>query len=187
MRNYADIELNINSCKVACSEAYDKGYLKGYKEGLNEAWECARKIHDMAKEAAEDDFSRWSFMQPLLKGFSAIEAIAKIKEHEQKQTERRCMSDTEIEQLKDCLANDILNVSENPTGCERQINCKALNCQHNSSGQCTEKSILIDGCGECMTSDYVEPQMLPQEEIDELIAFEETNGARMTGKEGGTE
>ena len=29
--------------------------------------------------------------------------------------------------------------------------------------------------------------MIPQSEIDELIAFEETNGARMTGKEGGTE
>ena len=82
-------------------KAYRQGYEDGQKEkpqaiyemkveeynkGLNEAWECARKINNLPK--AED-------LCELFKGkscyeYSASEAIAKIKEYEEKQTKKSC-------------------------------------------------------------------------------------------------
>lgn len=36
------------------------------------------------------------------------------------------------------------------------IICKSELCVYNKDGKCTADDILIDGCGECMTSDYKE-------------------------------
>ena len=95
--------------KIGFCVGYDKGsdagYDTGYKvakpegqyqQGLNDAWECARKIawemargnssirNDLIELFLTDD------LEYIVKNFTASEAIAKIKEYEEKQTEKSC-------------------------------------------------------------------------------------------------
>jgi hypothetical protein len=90
-------------CKMICDyaeKAYNKGYNEGYtdahkkhnsdldyKDGLEdgrmEAWECAKKIYKMSAVDLGNIFGGIS----LWTEYSASEAIAKIKEYEDKQTD----------------------------------------------------------------------------------------------------
>lgn len=70
---------------------YYGGYGDGYKDGLNEAWECARKI---VLGVADGGISIESFNElfgmnyyEVMKNYSASEAIAKIKEYEEKKNQ----------------------------------------------------------------------------------------------------
>ena len=59
------------------------GYGQGYEKGLQDAWECARKIYnDLSMDKYIEIFEgkSWFF------DYNASEAIAKIKEYEEKQT-----------------------------------------------------------------------------------------------------
>lgn len=88
-------------------EAYDKGYKDGisdgnisngtfakrvkeaYENGLNTAWECARKIYLNTDENGLSGNALYAIFGEregyILKEYSASEAIAKIKEYEEKQ------------------------------------------------------------------------------------------------------
>lgn len=105
------IEQTDGLCREAMTNvrnAYDRGYKQGYKDGktdtvttsyekgLNDAWEAARKIvlpsdcyanglYGNMKEifGLNDYLARGVFTD-----FSALEAIAKIKEYEEKQEEQ---------------------------------------------------------------------------------------------------
>ena len=81
---------------------FDEGYKQGYKDGqadvvttayekgLNDAWECARKI---ACDKSQNGYSLYTLREifgtaslcGIFWNFSAFEAIAKIKEYEEKQ------------------------------------------------------------------------------------------------------
>lgn len=102
---------------LQCIEAaYDKGYKSGlndgnindgtfaakvkeaYENGLNDAWECARKIataDGLSLEELEEIFDFCS-MNAILERFSVSEAIAKIKEYEEKKAERNVSPDNEL-------------------------------------------------------------------------------------------
>lgn len=93
--------------KAAYKRGYQKGYSEeyearqsavdiAYKRGLNDAWKCARKIGDASCTYLEsmgfmnleyrDRNASWDCVMK----YSASEAIAKIKEYEEKQTEKHC-------------------------------------------------------------------------------------------------
>ena len=69
---------------------YYGGYGDGHKDGLNDAWECVKKISNMdfktRKEILGVNPSNDSLLD-IVNAFSPSEAIAKIKEHEEKQKE----------------------------------------------------------------------------------------------------
>jgi flagellar biosynthesis/type III secretory pathway protein FliH len=71
-------------------------YRKGFENGLEQAWECARKIYNMTAKEVIAIFGGCS----LWVDYSASEAIAKIKEYEQNQTDEMSMSDA-INWMKD--------------------------------------------------------------------------------------
>ena len=68
-------------------ETVEDIYRKGFENGLEQAWECAKKIVALSYMQRSDIFERPNIID-LLDDYSASEAIAKIKEYEQKQTEK---------------------------------------------------------------------------------------------------
>ena len=112
MKDYKHIEhmRNLNDSliweRMKC--CYNYGYEDGQKEkpqaiyemkaeeynkGLNEAWECAKKLCQSEKygglqEHCAEIFDRKDTFDVF--DYSASEAIAKIKEYEEKQTEKSC-------------------------------------------------------------------------------------------------
>lgn len=81
-------------CERAKKNGQDEGYRVGekvaqeaeYNKGLNDAWECAKKIYKMSAEEVITIFggcSKWI-------DYSISEAIAKIKEYEEKQFKKSC-------------------------------------------------------------------------------------------------
>lgn len=108
-KDYSNIEGLIGNVKESIRNAYDKGYKQGFKEGnynkeffcnlnfehgtnkgLDDAWECARKIA-LRKDEARNAFHDIAPVK-VFEEYSASEAIAKIKEYEekQKQDEKSC-------------------------------------------------------------------------------------------------
>ena len=102
----AGIELAYNSgyeqgCKdQAEKHQADLDYKDGLEDGRMEAWECARKISNMTMDECEKIFGEYRYLATILPNVSASEAIAKIKEHEQKQTDEMSMKDA-INWMKD--------------------------------------------------------------------------------------
>lgn len=69
-----------------------------YRRGLNDAWECAKKIatsDGLEYDDLEQIFGYRGY-DPIFGGFSASEAIAKIKEYEEKKAERNASPDSEL-------------------------------------------------------------------------------------------
>jgi hypothetical protein len=109
-------EIN-NKIHELIESAYMMGYEDGknleYDLGLNDAWECARKmmLSDEDGGIALSDIQKIFSMTPYsaMKSFSASEAIAKLKEYEEKQ-KRNC--DTckygghTLQDLKKCVYCD---------------------------------------------------------------------------------
>lgn len=103
-KDYSNLEGLIGNVKESIRNAYDKGYKQGvndgsldvkmrvdgaYEKGLNDAWECARKImlSDEDGGIAHIDIQKifgGSYYQAMM-NYSPSEAIAKIKEYEEKQ------------------------------------------------------------------------------------------------------
>ena len=74
---------------------------EGYEEGLNNAWECAKKLRHMDYSMLYKVFDgdnvvihgiQTKGLEAVFEKYSASEAMAKIKEYEekQKQTQKRC-------------------------------------------------------------------------------------------------
>lgn len=91
--------------------AYDRGYKQGQKDmeqdtmavlengkmiGREEAWECARKLSEMLNAEINQIFNDDIYWVAVFKKYSASEAIAKIKEYEEKQKA------VTIQQERDC-------------------------------------------------------------------------------------
>ena len=90
----------MNDIEKIIRDVYSQGYNDGlkdgkasvqideteaYESGLNDAWECARKIHiDLSMDKCIEIFEGKSWFD-----YTASEAIAKIKEYEEKQ-KRTC-------------------------------------------------------------------------------------------------
>lgn len=97
-RNLEGLKMQALTCIEA---AYDKGYKSGlndgnindgtfaakvkdaYDNGLNDAWECAKKIYDFSGEELSEIFPK-SKEIPFY-SYSALEAVTKIKEYEDRQ------------------------------------------------------------------------------------------------------
>lgn len=101
-KDYSNLEGLIGNVRESIRNAYDKGYKQGFKEGsynkeffcnlnyehgtnkgLDDAWECARKIA-LRKDEARNAFHDIAPVK-VFEEYSASEAIAKIKEYEEKQ------------------------------------------------------------------------------------------------------
>lgn len=78
----------------------DLDYKNGLEDGRMEAWECAKKINDMTMDECELIFGEYRYLATILDNITASEAIAKIKEYEQKQTDEMSMKDA-INWMKD--------------------------------------------------------------------------------------
>ena len=100
-------------------EAYIKGFEKGstvnqkmfkdkFKAGCDAIWECARKINDynnshMMFEIFDDDFY-YGGLDTILKKYSALEVLEKIKNYEINQTKTNC---TNYKSCTNCKYNDL--------------------------------------------------------------------------------
>lgn len=112
-KDYSNIEGLIGNVKESIRNAYDKGYKQGfnegqahqlasddvfresceksaYEKGSNDSWECAKKIIcDVSYDGYSTDTLRKIFdtanISDIFSIFSPSEAIAKIKEYEEKQ------------------------------------------------------------------------------------------------------
>lgn len=90
----------------AIDEAYRRGFDDGkeksvskerarhiadyhYQRGLKDAWECAKKIAGMKWEDCEKLFNLAN-LSNIIFDFTAQEAMQKIKDYEERQTERAC-------------------------------------------------------------------------------------------------
>ena len=84
--------------KAAYEHGYQRGYSEeyearqsavdiAYKRGLNDAWKCAKKINNMTMNKSEKIFGEYRYLGTIAHNLTASEAIAKIKEYEEKQTE----------------------------------------------------------------------------------------------------
>lgn len=84
-----NVQLNcIENVYAYLKRAYQRGYQRGRKDGLKDAWECARKIILERQDdyTVADTISIFSCnKRDVILRFSASEAIAKIKEYEEKQ------------------------------------------------------------------------------------------------------
>ena len=60
-----------------------------YQRGLDDAWECARKIANINFDTLKV-FKRYYLRNEVFENFTVSEAIAKIKEYEEKQAEKNC-------------------------------------------------------------------------------------------------
>jgi hypothetical protein len=70
----------------------DLDYKDGLEDGRMEAWECARKISNMTMDECEKIFGEYRYLATILPNVSASEAIAIIKEYEDKQKHKNIVS-----------------------------------------------------------------------------------------------
>lgn len=112
MKDFASIRDEVmNGIENRVKQAYNAGYKVGandsdrlsspYHKGLEEAWECAKKIYNMSAEkiiAIFGSCSNWV-------NFTATEAIAKIKEYEEKQNQeiKNCATCKHVKKIDICL------------------------------------------------------------------------------------
>ena len=61
------------------------GYCNEYQRGLDDAWECMKKIAFLEKPRDMRDFLGHTTFGGILTGYTAAEAIAKLKAYEEKQ------------------------------------------------------------------------------------------------------
>lgn len=72
-------------------ERVDDAYGVGYRHGLDDAWECARKLAEYNDETFREVIGdKYLYLGTVFTNETASEAIAKIKEYEEKQTEKSC-------------------------------------------------------------------------------------------------
>lgn len=103
MKNYNDIydakQMVCDLMNTAYNKGYDKGYAEGvdnqlikeaYQKGLNDAWECAKLLAlpyqdgGIDYETLQSMFGNGASWQKAFMNYSASEAMAKIKEYEEK-------------------------------------------------------------------------------------------------------
>ena len=125
-RNLEGLKTQVLTCIEA---AYDKGYKAAkqdvvlaenkseYKHGLNDAWECAKKIvtdNGLNYEELEKIFGYQS-MDAIFRIFSAPEAVAKIKEYEdrQKKTDNEIHVGDEFYLTHGTYKHTVIRVSNN--------------------------------------------------------------------------
>ena len=97
----AGIELAYNSGYEQGCKDRDEIYAEDkedYNRGLNDAWECAHKIDTMTIEECEKVFGEYRYFATIAYNLSASEAIAKMKEYEDKQEVDRIMDLPSVEQ-----------------------------------------------------------------------------------------
>lgn len=121
-KDYSNLEGLIGNVRESIRNAYDKGYKQGFKEGsynkeffcnlnyehgtnkgLDDAWECARKIA-LRKDEARNAFHDIAPVK-VFEEYSASEAIAKIKEYEEKQKQ----ADNEIKVGDEVVDGEVFN------------------------------------------------------------------------------
>ena len=127
-KNYNDVfelkEEIVRKIDTAYSKGYGAGYKdrsieiefdedvqKAYQKGLNDAWECARKVH----LSIDEDGLSIEVLQRLfgtvgpvnvLRNFSASEAVAKIKEYEDKKNHTKCEKCGNWDNVANCCRLD---------------------------------------------------------------------------------
>lgn len=90
---------SFNDMKAETLQIINKAYTMGYDDGksslesqqlyitgLNDAWECAKKINDMDQDMYDELFPK-AFINGLYESYSISEAIAIIKEYNEKQNQ----------------------------------------------------------------------------------------------------
>ena len=111
MKDYKSIEGLQDNIRVEVKAAYDKGYKQGfhdgegsylvskkkekeaieaYQKGLDDAWKCLRKILDRHEDGMQAEVFGTKYYPDILEKYSASEAIAKIREYEEKQAKKNC-------------------------------------------------------------------------------------------------
>lgn len=104
MKDYSVLDNMIRMVGDTIKQAFDKGYKQGYTDGkdeayknpvptqdayqrgLDDAWEAARIIYGMNKDTRLVT-TAFVHYETVFDNYSASEAIAKIKEYEEKQTD----------------------------------------------------------------------------------------------------
>lgn len=85
----------------------DNAIDEAYRRGLEDAWECAKKIAEMKWEDCEELFNLAN-LSNIIFDFTAQEAMQKIKDYEERQTERACCNcfyerrEADEDPCKDC-------------------------------------------------------------------------------------
>lgn len=74
------------SYEEAVNEGYKTGLEEGYKNGANDVWECVNKIYSKIDQTVIESIFGVKFYDVFEK-FTASEAMAKVKEYEEKQKE----------------------------------------------------------------------------------------------------
>lgn len=111
MKNYIVLDGMIDNQKNVLYAAFDKGYKQGvqdgkeevwnarYLKGLNDAWDAAREICTnwvLSDKALSDIFGEGKTIDDIMRDYSASEAIARIKEYEEKRMEEMQEEDEDI-------------------------------------------------------------------------------------------
>lgn len=106
-RGYADGKARIEPTKAEKEQIYN--------HGLDAAWECARKIYNSFPEDLGDIFDCGSITMRELLEDSPSYVVTKIKEYEEKQTEKNC---------------DTCDNQNKTIGCLKHIDCQRNNFKH---------------------------------------------------------
>jgi hypothetical protein len=103
-RGYAEGQKCVSK-RVEDEETVEDIYRKGFENGLEQAWECAKRINNMTMDECEKVFGEYRYFGTIAHNLTASEAIAKIKEYEDKQTDEiRVGDEVRIGATpKDCL------------------------------------------------------------------------------------
>lgn len=124
-------EQTVGLCREAMTNvrnAYDRGYKQGFKDGksevktstytrgLNDAWEAARKImlskssgglgYEVALKIFQQADITGTEHFDILRTYSASEAVAKIKEYEEKQAEEQAKEEKEFKVGDEVIADE---------------------------------------------------------------------------------
>ena len=108
MKDYSVLDGMARHTKDCLTSAYNKGYSRGYEDGwavhkeirqkdmymgyeqgLKDAWECVLKIGKLDVEQQKSIFGTYTTRQIAL-AFTVQQAIQKVKEYEERQTEKSC-------------------------------------------------------------------------------------------------
>ena len=163
----------MNDIDKIIRDVYSQGYNDGiefsneahgstgdYEHGLNDAWECVKKIFDMDGDTAKELFGDF-LVDHISRQFTASEAIAKIKEYEEKQ-KRTC----DTCQYLHGGFNSLKNYCVNCDGCywtpkQEERGCKT--CAYSEHGE--DESFKCHAKGDCLNHEKWASKMTLDEAI----------------------
>ena len=155
--------------KAAYQHGYEKGYSEeyearqsavdiAYKRGLNDAWKCARKLSHTRPQAEWNKLCELfgvaeNRAYTIFEKCTATEAIAKIKEYEEKQTEKSC---------------DTCDNQNKTIGCLKHIDCQRNNFKHYEPKQTETKDCKTcmywdEPCDNCCEYDKYVPKYIEKD------------------------